>query len=176
MIPSVLLTKPADVAPPVRHDANVCAADLPRLTVQQIANLPAFELLRLQHEAEAGLRKAKAVVAWLDAALGIRYKDRARQARAQAEKDSGTVRFEDNGVTVVADLPKKVDWDQHELAQLVERIKSSGDEPRDYVEVSFRVSERKYTSWPSGIREAFEPARTVREGKETFELIAGEDA
>lgn len=96
--------------------------------------------------------------------------------RSQVRKDAGTVRFEDNGVTVVADLPKKVDWDQRELAELVERIKSSGDNPSDYVEVSFRVSERKYTAWPTPIRNAFERARTVRTGRETFELMTGEDA
>ena len=174
MIPSVLMTRPMDDAPPA--SAIVVSADLPKLTVQQIAALPASELARLQKEAQADLQKAKALVAWLNGALSLRYRGRARQARAQAEKDSGTIRFEDNGVTVVADLPKKVEWDQHELSELVECIKADGENPRDYVEVSLRVSERKYTAWPSHIRKAFEPARTVRAGKESFELIAGTDA
>jgi hypothetical protein len=169
MIPSALMTRPYDDAPPA--PTRVSVTDLPKLTVQQIAGLPALELARLQKEAEGGLQKAKALVAWLDGALSIRYKERARQARAEAEKDNGTVRFEDNGVTVVADLPKKVEWDQHELSELVERIKADGENPRDYVEVSFRVSERKYTAWPTHITRIFEPARTVRCGKETFELL-----
>jgi hypothetical protein len=168
------MTRPADEAPPASVD--VIPTDLPKLTVQQIAALPAPELAHLQKDAQAGLQKAKALVAWLDGALSLRYRDRARQARAQAEKDSGTIRFEDNGVTVVADLAKKVEWDQHELAELIDRIKADGENPRDYVEVSLRVSERKYTAWPSHIRKAFEPARTVRAGKESFELIAGTDA
>ncbi|MFN4143642.1 MAG: hypothetical protein ACK4HL_17515 [Aestuariivirga sp.] len=176
MIPSALMTRSTGAALPVQQNAVASVADLPKFTVQQVANLPAAELLRLQREADADLRKAKAVVAWLEAALGLRYKEWARQVRSQVRKDAGTVRFEDNGVTVVADLPKKVDWDQRELAELVERIKSSGDDPRDYVEVSFRVSERKYTAWPSPIRNAFDRARTVRTGKETFELTTGEDA
>jgi len=174
MIPSVLMTRLTDEAPPA--STVVASADLPKLTVQQIAALPASELARLQKDAQAGLQKAKALVAWLDGALSIRYKDRARQARAEAQKDAGTVRFEDNGVTVVADLPKKVEWDQHELSELVERIKADGENPRDYVEVSFRVSERKYTAWPKQIAKIFEPARTVRSGKETFELLVGEGA
>ena len=49
-----------------------------------------------------------------------------------------------------------------------------GENPRDYIEVSLRVSERKYTSWPPYIRKAFEPARTVKAGRETFGLIAGD--
>lgn len=172
MIPSVLVTRPLDEAAPAL--TAIVSTDLPKLTVQQIAALPASELARLQKEAQAGLQKAKALVAWLDGALSIRYKDRARQARAEAQKDAGTVRFEDNGVIVVADLPKKVEWDQHELSALVERIKADGENARDYVEVSFRVSERKYTAWPKQIARIFEPARTVRAGKETFELLAGE--
>jgi hypothetical protein len=176
MIPSVLMSQPAGVPVQVYPSPPLALADVPKLTVQELAGLPAIELARLQREAESGLQKAKALVAWLDGALSIRYKDRARQARAEAQKDAGTVRFEDNGVTVVADLPKKVEWDQHELSELVERIKADGENPRDYVEVSFRVSERKYTAWPKQIARIFEPARTVRSGKETFELLAGEVA
>jgi hypothetical protein len=56
----------------------------------------------------------------------------------------------------------------------MERIAADGENPRDYVEVSLRVSERKYASWPPYIRKAFEPARTVKAGRETFELIAGD--
>ncbi len=144
---------------------------LPRLPIAEIVALPAGELARLQREADDALRKAKFTVTWLDSALTQKYAERARQARAEGEKDNGTVRFEDDGVTVVADLPKKVEWDQPELAELVERIKSEGEDPRDYVEVTLRVSERKYTAWPSNIRKIFEPARTVRSGKEMFKLI-----
>lgn len=168
MLPSALMTKPYDDAVPAL--TRVSVSDLTKLTVQQIAVLPALELARLQKEAESGLQKAKSLVAWLDGALSIRYKERARQARAEVEKDNGTVRFEDNGVTVVADLPKKVEWDQHELSELVERIKADGEDPRDYIEVSLRVSERKYTAWPTHIRKLFQSARTVRVGKETYEL------
>ena len=149
---------------------------LVRLPMSEIVALPAAELARLQKEAEDALRKAKLTVVWLDGALTQKYAERARAARADSGKNFGVARFTDGDVTVVADLPKKVEWDQRELAELVERIKSSGDDPRDYVEVSFRVSERKYSAWPTPIRNAFERARTVRTGKETFELMTGEDA
>ena len=149
---------------------------LVRLPMSEIVALPAAELARLQREAEDALRKAKLTVAWLDGALTQKYAERARAARAEAGKDFGVARFTDGDVTVVADLPKKVEWDQRELAELVDRIKAEGEDPRDYVEVSLKVSERKYGSWPTPIRNAFERARTVRTGKETFELMTGEDA
>src|SRR5690606_7780334 len=60
----------------------------------------------------------------LDAALDRRYGARASQRRAEAGKDVGTVRFEDNGFVVVADLPKRVTWDQEKLRHAVEIIRT----------------------------------------------------
>ena len=147
---------------------------LERLPMAEIVDLPAAELLRLQKEADEALRKLKLVVACLDGVLAKKYADRAKAARADTGKDFGIARFQDGDVTVVADLPKKIEWNQHELGQLVERIKGEGEDPRDYIEVSLKVSERKYEAWPPYIRKLFEPARTVRAGKETFELITGD--
>jgi hypothetical protein len=144
---------------------------LARLPIAEIIGLPATELARLQTEADQALRKAKLTVAWLDGALLQRYAERAKAARADVEKDFGVARFTDGDVTVVADLPKKVEWNQRDLEGLVERIKAEGEDPRDYVEISLKVAERNYASWPKHIRSLFEPSRTVRAGKETFELI-----
>jgi hypothetical protein len=148
---------------------------LVRLPMAEVVALPAAELARLQKEADDALRKAKLTVAWLDSALTQKYATRAKAARADAQKDFGVARFNDGDVTVVADLPKKVEWNQHELSDLVERIKAEGEDPRDYVEVSLKVLESKYGAWPKHIRSLFEPSRTVRAGKETFELIAGKE-
>jgi hypothetical protein len=101
-------------------------------------------------------------------ALALRYSERARALRNDSGKDAGTIRFEDGPVMVTADLPKKVDWDQAVLAGLIDRIRAAGDDPSDYVEVSYKVPERKFTAWPAPIRENFVQARTVRTGKPTF--------
>jgi hypothetical protein len=151
--------------------------DLPGLPLQDIAQLPVDLLATLQRDVDERIKRDKSALARLDGALTIRYATRAAEARQAAGKDTGTVRLVDADVTVVADLPKKVEWDQHDLADLVERIKAEGEDTRDYVEVSLKVSERKYGSWPAHIRKAFEPCRTVHAGKETFQLIlAGGDA
>jgi hypothetical protein len=147
---------------------------LVRLPVAEIVALPPTELARLQKEAEKALRQAKLTVAWLDGALNQKYAERAKAARADAGKDFGVVRLSDDDITIVADLGKKVEWDESQLSSLMERIAADGENPRDYIEVSLRVSERKYASWPPHIRKAFEPARTVKAGRETFELIAGD--
>ncbi|HSG34279.1 MAG TPA: hypothetical protein VLA37_07065, partial [Sphingomonadaceae bacterium] len=80
-------------------------------------------------------------------------------------------RFEDGDFTVVADLPKRVDWDQDGLAGMVARIRDAGDDPAEFVDVAFKVPERKYAAWPEAIRAGFEPARTVRPGTLKIEIL-----
>ena len=78
---------------------------------------------------------------------------------------------------MVADLPKRVDWDQAQLGDVVERIRASGDDLAQYVDIAIKVPERKYSAWPDGIRTSFEPARTVRVGalKVTLKAQGGDE-
>jgi hypothetical protein len=148
--------------------------DLPKMPIGEIAALPADLLAVLQEEAEEAAKAARSLADWLNGAIGLRYGDRAAAARRAEGKDTGTVRIDDGEVTVIADLPKKVEWDQAALGGMVARIRAAGDDPAEYVETSFRVSERKYAAWPTAIREGFEAARTVKPGKPTFRLVVGE--
>jgi len=149
--------------------------DLHRMPIGEIAALPADQLALLQVEAEEALRAAKATRDWLDSAIAQRYADRAQSLRRDAGKDTGTIRFDDGAVTVVAGLPKKVDWDQAQLAAVVERIRAEGDDPAEYIDIAFKVPERKYAAWPNAIRAAFEAARTVRVGKPSFRLSLNDE-
>ncbi|CAM5772594.1 hypothetical protein BMIN10S_03973 [Bosea minatitlanensis] len=141
------------------------------MPVGEIAVLPANVLAILQQDADAALKNAKTLKDWLDGAIALKFGERARQARATLGKDTGTVRFSDGAVIIVADLPKKVEWDQGRLAALVETIRASGEDPTQYIEIRLEVSERAYGAWPDAIRRAFEPARTLKTGKPTFRLL-----
>lgn len=145
--------------------------DLVRLDVAEIAQLPVDLLAILQREVDERLKQAKAAKARLDGALTIRYATRAEEERRARCKDTGAVRFDDGDFTVVADLPKRVEWDQEQLAAMVERIRAAGDDPSQYVDVTYKVPERKYAAWPESIRQGFEPARTVRTGALKVELL-----
>ena len=156
---------------------NTITLDALRHTpVGDIAALPPEDLARLQADADVALRDAKTLRDWLDGPIEMTDGHLAAQARHVAGKATGTVRFADGPVTVVSDLPKRVDWDQDKLAELVERIRAEGDDPDAYVDVSLKVPERKYTAWPPAIRSAFETARTVRTGKPTFRLVRDGEA
>jgi len=148
--------------------------DLPHLDPKEIAELPVELLAVLKHEIDERLKRDKAAKSRFDAGLAVRYKDRAAEARQAAGKDTGTVRFDDGDFTVVADLPKRVEWDQAQLAAMVERIRAAGDDPAQYVDVTIRVPERKYAAWPDAIRKGFEPARTVRPGALKVEIVPQE--
>ena len=149
--------------------------DLRGMQVGAIAALSGDELAPLRQETDEQLRAAKALCDWLDGAIALKYGDRAHAARNADGKDTGTIRFADDAVTVVAELPKRIDWDQAKLASLVERIKADGEDPTEYVDISFDVAERKYSAWPAHIRTAFEGARTVRTGKQRFRFSQNDE-
>jgi len=145
-------------------------ASIRHMPVGQMLELPPEHLALLQADARDALDAAKRMLDWIEGAIALRYQQRAIAARAAAGKDTGTVRFQDGDVEIVADLPKKVEWDQARLATLAEQIRAGGEDPADYLEVSFKVPERAYGAWPERIRQAFAPARTIRTGKPTYRL------
>lgn len=127
-------------------------------------------LFQVKNDAADLLAIAKALVEHIDRTLDLKYVDRAHQLRLDANKDTGIVHFDDGNVRVTADLPKKVEWDQKQLAELVARIAAAGDNPAEFVETTYRVSETKYQAWQESLRSQFTPARTVKVGKASYRL------
>ncbi|MCK4125568.1 hypothetical protein HFK83_24780 [Ralstonia pseudosolanacearum] len=141
--------------------------DTYRQLIAQVAQLQAF---------------VKTVRAFADQVSELRYADLARSAILASGRDHGTVRIDDHGQTVKCDLTRIVDWDQAKLKQLSRNIAAAGDDPEQYMVVTFNVPELWYKSWPDTLREQFEGARSVRPGKPSFKLekpdvvLAGREA
>ena len=76
---------------------------------------------------------------------------------------------------MIAELPKRIDWDQAKLAQIAANIASAGEDPAEFIDTKLSVSERKYGALPESWRKGFEPARTVRTGKPKFRLVLNEE-
>ena len=150
---------------------HITLADIHRMPVGQIAALPADQLAMLKDAADQQLAQAKSLADWLDGAISLKYADRAQTTRHGAGKDTGTIRFEDDGVTVIAELPKRIDWDQAKLAQIAANIASAGEDPAEFIDTKLSVSERKFCALPESWRKGFEPARTVRTGKPKFRFV-----
>lgn len=130
----------------------------------ELAQLPVELLAALQGELDHATRQLKAATARLSAALETRYATRAAEARRACGKDTGTVRLVDGAFTVIADLPKRVEWDQAQLAQIAANIAAAGEDPAEFIDTALKVSERKYAALPEAWRKGFEPARTVKVG------------
>ena len=152
---------------------HIMLDDLRRMPVGEIAALPSDQLALLQEAADQALQRAQTVSDWLGGAIALKYRDRAEACRHHAGKDAGTIRFQDGPVTVIADLPKRIDWDQDQLAQIAANIAAAGEDPAEFIETTLKVSERKYTALPESWRKGFEPARTVRTSKPKFRLVLG---
>ena len=149
---------------------RITISDLPEMSIGDVAALSPEELMLLLQDLDGAAKELALAETILRTGLDLRYGAQAAAMRRAEGKDTGTVRFGDGDCVVIADLPKKVDWDQDQLAAVVERIRTAGDDPTEYVDLAYRVPERKYGAWPAHIRTAFEAARTVRAGKPSFTL------
>ena len=155
---------------------RVTLAQLRGMTAEQASSLPADQLAMLLEDAAEAKAAQKSLDDKLHHALVLRYGHRAHEARRTEGKDAGRVRIIDGDRVVLADLPKKVDWNQAALRFAMETIRGWGEDPADYITVRLDVSETKYGAWPPAIRKVFEPARTLGVGKPTFAIEPKKDA
>ena len=123
--------------------------DMRTMPIGEIAALPAAVLALLQEEAEEAAKAARSLADWLNGAIALRYGDRAAAARRAEGKDTGTVRFEDDEVTVdrrpaeagrVGPGPARRDGRSASAPAARTRPNTSRS--------AFRVPERKYAAWP----------------------------
>lgn len=135
------------------------------LESQPLAELD--RMLRLVASAEETARNYRQL---LQSVMHHRFHERAQTLRTDAGKATGTVRFEQDGFTVIADLPKRLEYDQRKLREAVQALQKWGEDPENYVSLEIKVSEAKYSAWPPAVRQLFEPARTLKTGKPTYKL------
>lgn len=158
-------------------DIAVMTEHVRALDIQSIASLTVPELACILDD----LAEQKAGLAHIEdkvrSALDLKYGARAKQRRAEEGKDTGVVRFEDNGFIVIADVPKRVKWDQDKLKHAAEIIRSGwGDDPADYIKAKLEVSEAAFANWPRPVRELFIPARTVETGRPVYRIETPNEA
>lgn len=135
-------------------DLTLYPADIAAMSVGQLAQLPPAQKAQISRNLDEAL-------AWLK---------QARAARLEAGKDFGVVHLNDGPLRVTVDVPKRVSWDQAQLAAIARRIAAAGEKVEDYLDVEYSVSESRFSNWPPALRAGFEAARTVKPGKPTFRL------
>jgi hypothetical protein len=157
-------------------DLTLYPAQLTEMSVAQLEALPIDQLVEVQHNLEQLQDWTRQNKAKLDAALVRRFGDLERAARAASGKDFGTVHFNDGLLRVTVDTPKRVTWDQAQLAAIAQRIATSGQKVEDYLDIEFSIPESRFNNWPTALRSQFEAARTVKPGKPSFRLTLDQEA
>lgn len=146
------------------------------MTTEEVDAIPLDQLQLL----DADLDKIKDMVKRLDAkffkTMDGRYSAPANDLRKKLGKDTGTVRIDAGELVVITDLPKKVTWNQAEMRKAQAVLVGWGEDPAEYITTELKVSETKYTAWPSKIRDQFTPARTLAVGKATFSIEQRKEA
>ncbi len=142
--------------------------DLPEASPARLAELSPEELLQLQQDVAEHSAFAAKIASTLHSTLVGRF--------ATGLNSTGTHNLDAGTVKVAVTIPKKVKWDQAKLAVAVDKIKSWGEDPGNYLETDIKVSERKFDAWPPSIADIFAPARTVETGKPVIKLSTKEVA
>ena len=143
---------------------------LAEMSVAQIAALPAVQLQEAHSNLLTLQSAIKGVLERFHAALDQRYAEQALAARQANGRDFGVCHLNDGSLRITVDVPKRVAWDQAQLAEIAQRIAASGDKVSEYLDVEYSVSESRFNAWPSTLKETFAKARTVKPGKTGYRL------
>lgn len=143
---------------------------VPKTPVAELSNLPIDNLAILQKQAHQNLEQAKRLKDWIDGAISLKYQNQVQIVRQGQGRITGTIHLDDGDFKITSTIPKKVDWNQQKLRIAITRIKESGENPYEYVEASYKISETKFNAWPEHIQKVFRDARFLKLGKETFKI------
>ena len=152
------------------RDLSLYPNELAGMSVAQLASLAPQQLLEANTNLDVLIAWSKKTRIKLDTALDQRFGDKARAALLDSGRDFGTVHITDGPLRVTLDQPKKVTWDQKQLAAIAERITLAGERVQDYMDVDLSVSESRFNNWPPALKEQFASARTVKAGKSGYAL------
>lgn len=130
----------------------------------------AYEISAIETEM-AELKKRKST---LERDVQEYYDDDIQEAYSIKSEPFGQVEFGFDDVNFKLTTPKRVSWDQEQLASIYEKI-GEHEDPKQYIDVVYKVNETKWKSWPENIRAVFMPARTVKPGAPKVCLVVHEE-
>lgn len=146
---------------------RVTLAQLREMAPNEVEWLPLDQIAMLQGDIAELKSDAKFFDEKINSALLARTEEDRRQALKAKGSDTGTVTLPFGPYAVRVDVPKRVEWDQAELAKAVARLADLEEDPTEYVKIKYEVSETNYKAWTAKVKGIFDPARTVKHGKIT---------
>jgi RNA polymerase sigma factor (sigma-70 family) len=148
-------------------------AILETLSAKEIGALAVGDLMDLSDQVAKLTSHAKELKEKLEDGLNLKFSEAVKNNLHSENKDTGTTRFFDGAFQIIAEVPKKVTWDQEKMEELIKRLP---DERRKaIVKISYAIEERKYSELPHEYQELFREARTITPGKTKFQIILGDN-
>jgi len=102
--------------------------------------------------------------------LDQRFGEQGRTTLRDSGRDFGTAHISDGPLHIKFEMPKKVSWDQPQLAEIAQRIAAAGDKVGDYIDTDYSIPETRFNAWPTTLKETFAKARTVKPGKTSYRI------
>lgn len=153
------------------HSAvTVSAEQLTAMTVADIQALPLPQLQEVQTNLAQLADWLKASQAKVHTAMQRRWSEPEVAARQAAGKDFGVIHLQEGGLRISVDVPKRVSWDQQQLAAIAQRIAAAGERVQDYLNVEYAIPEARFNNWPEALKSQFASARTVKPGKASYAI------
>ena len=131
------------------------------LSAQVIRDLPLENVADLQRFIADAKSELATLSNMVQTGLELRYGEQAKAQLLAQGKDTGTTHILDGEFDVGVEIGKEAKYEPKGLADLVAKIKATGGDPSEYVEIKYSVSEAKFKAWPQSLRAPFEALRTV---------------
>ncbi|WP_422472597.1 hypothetical protein [Endozoicomonas sp. ALB032] len=141
--------------------------------VAELAARSGAELAILLNDVEKAMSQLTVQKMWLESVIAYKYVFKASQIRAQLQQDFGTISFDDEGTRVLVDLPREVNWDQQKLKSIAQRIQEQGEDPSEFLDIEYSVSQEQFDQWPEPVRQTFESALQIKPGRCAYKLVGG---
>jgi DNA-directed RNA polymerase specialized sigma24 family protein len=145
---------------------------LETLTAKEISSLEVYDLMDLSDQVAKLTSHAKELKEKLEDGLNLKFSEAVKNSLRSENKDTGTTKFFDGAFQIVAEVPKKVTWDQKKMEELIKRVPD--ERRKTIVKITYAIEERKYSELPHEYQELFREARTITPGKTKFQISIGE--
>lgn len=140
------------------------------MTPGEFDGLPLEQVVMLMEDVADLKAKAKQADEKIAHCLDHRFAAMAAKLRQTEGKETGTVRIQNGDFVLIADLPKKVEWNEEGLKVVEAALREQGEPIEDYIKIRRTVAESAFNAWPSSLQSMFLPHRTVSTGKPSYKL------
>lgn len=140
------------------------------LKPRDMSRWPVDKLAEWDEAAAQRLAEAKALRGLVDAALELKYADKARRQLFLQDRTTGTAHVEDGEFDVTVTLPKKVNWKPEPFRKAIDALKKKIDDWHKYVALEYSLPERNWSAMPEPLQNIFADAREEGVGKPRIAL------